>query len=240
MRWFCPRPLVRPTRSSTCHASALRNPLCPSRSRLQSTALPPSAAIPRPHHQPFPPSPDTTHLVLYSESHSSDTHRNSLPASAHRDSHCQAVHRTWARSIGDVAHAGAAHQRNISDNIETQQIWEQPASPHDPAQAFAVSGHENGVLPTCAAPTDTCRRIGPERSGPNGQSAPWTTAIPVSWPNAIEWPSQLGLGHGNWDPTRALSHHSARPTHDSQPPDSQFHVVYDITTTLKLRRRHFV
>jgi hypothetical protein len=31
-------------------------------------------------------------------------------------------------------------------------------------------------------PTDTCRRIRPERSGPNGQSAPWTTAIPVSWP----------------------------------------------------------
>ena len=31
---------------------------------------------------------------------------------------------------------------------------------------------------------------------------------------------------------------SAPPTHDTQPPDSQFHVIYDIATTFKLRRRH--
>jgi hypothetical protein len=37
------------------------------------------------------------------------------------------------------------------------------------------------LIRTYEAPTETCRRIQPERSGPNRQSAPWTTAIPVSW-----------------------------------------------------------
>ena len=38
-------------------------------------------------------------------------------------------------------------------------------------------------------------------------------------------------------PTRPPNHSAP---YDTQPPDSQFHVIYDIATTLKLRRRHFV
>jgi len=40
-----------------------------------------------------------------------------LSDSAHRGSHSQAVHRTWARSSGDVAHAGAGNQRNIAATV---------------------------------------------------------------------------------------------------------------------------
>jgi hypothetical protein len=93
-------------------------------------------------------------------SHTADYRYMGLPASAHRDCHCQAVHRPWARSSGDVAHAGAAHQRNIADTLVTQRIWEQPAAPRsDPAQAFAVWGYERKL--TCSllvvkSPTDTC------------------------------------------------------------------------------------
>ena len=48
----------------------------------------------------------------------------------------------------------------------------------------------------------------------------------------------VALGVTPMGPTRAPND-SAPPTHDTQPPDSQFHVIYDIATTFKLRRRHF-
>jgi len=75
-----------------------------------------------------------------------------LPASAHRDSRCQAVHRTSARSSGDVAQAGAAYQRDIANTAVTQRIWEQPAPPPDPAKLSPSRDTETDVLATCEVP----------------------------------------------------------------------------------------
>ena len=89
-----------------------------------------------------------------------------LSASAHRDSHCQAVHRTCARSSGDMAQAGAANQRDIADTVVTQRVWEQPAPPPDPAQALAVWGHGANVLATCEVPDGYFPTDQTERSRP--------------------------------------------------------------------------
>jgi hypothetical protein len=56
-----------------------------------------------------------------------------LPASVHRDSHCQAVHRAWARSSDDMAHAGAAppiyrRQRCSTTNLEAVVVAARPSA----------------------------------------------------------------------------------------------------------------
>jgi hypothetical protein len=65
----------RPTPHVSCPRIA--KPSLPQSLPPSAPALPPSAAaaITRPRHQPFRPSPNTTQLLLKDESRSSDTHR---------------------------------------------------------------------------------------------------------------------------------------------------------------------
>jgi hypothetical protein len=88
------------------------------------------------------------------------------PASAHRDSHCQAVHRTWARSSGDVAHAGAAHQRISQHRCSTTNlgVGRLAAQPSPSSRSLGTRNLRCSLL--VKSSTDTFRRIRPERSRP--------------------------------------------------------------------------
>jgi hypothetical protein len=88
-------------------------------------------------------------------SHTADYRYMGLPASAHRDCHCQAVHRPWARSSGDVAHAGAAHQRNIADTrCNTTNLGAAGCAAVRPSPSFRSLGirTKTDVLSTCEVP----------------------------------------------------------------------------------------
>src|SRR6185312_11992167 len=64
---------------------------------VRSASVRQIVALTDPQPLPVPRATNTT------DSNTAGYRYMGLPASAHRDSHCQAVHRTWARSSGDVA-----------------------------------------------------------------------------------------------------------------------------------------
>jgi hypothetical protein len=94
------------------------------------------------------------------------------PASAHRDSRCQAVHRTWARSSGDVVQAGAAYQRDIANTAVTQRIWEQPALPRPSPSSRNLGTRKLTCSLLVKSPTDTSGGFDRSAVVPKGRAYP--------------------------------------------------------------------